>query len=77
MTSVSRNSTSQSYAPPAGGNRTLIESERIALEAVKLYEQLRDLLSLTDETDIYNQGLFQLAAPPTEAYSDSTVLRLL
>ena len=76
LASLSKNASSQSQAQEGASVRTTIDNERLALEAIKLYEQIAAAFTLTDESQIYLQGLFQLQGIATEAYSDISALRV-
>ena len=76
LSAVSKNSASQAAAFGSGDTLTSVNVERIALEALRLYEMIADVFSLTDEDTIYTQGLFHLRHAPTEAYGSMADLRL-
>ena len=75
LSSISKNSASQAAAFGGSSTLTTVDLERAGLEALRLYERVANLLDSTDETDIYTEGLLQLANSPTEAFGSMVNLR--
>ena len=75
LSSISKNSASQAASFGGASTLTTVDMERGALEAIRLYERLATALDTTNETDIYNEGLAQLASAPTECGCDISNLR--
>jgi hypothetical protein len=75
LSSISKNSASQAASFGSGSTLTTVDLERAALEALRLFERLANLIDTTDEQVIYTEGLAQLANAPTEVATDISGLR--
>lgn len=75
LSSISKNQSSHSYAPPGVSTRTTVDNERVCLAALKFFEMLQADLGSADEEEIYNEGIARFAAPANETFHDFSSMR--